>query len=208
MQDSEVTFELPRREAATRCARAAVLLARGDAQAAERLAREATEIASAIENPLLGARAAMLGGAALRALGEPEAARDQFQRAQSLCSACGALPEADAAARELRRLGHRVPRRTRGIAKPVGLEGLSSREREVANLVASGMTNREVARALFLSEKTVGSHLARIYEKLGVHSRTVLAAVVARTDSHKASANAPELISPGTSHQLAARKPS
>ncbi|MBV8955834.1 MAG: AAA family ATPase [Solirubrobacterales bacterium] len=198
MEATHVTFELPRREAATRCARAAVLLARGDAQAAVRLARQASEIADGIENPLLGARAAMLAGAALRALGEPEAARDRFQRAEALCSACGALREADAAARELRRLGHRVPRRTRGIAKPVGLAGLSSREREVANLVASGMTNREVAQALFLSEKTVGSHLARIYEKLGVHSRTVLAAIVARTDSHHGSATVPELISRAT----------
>jgi DNA-binding NarL/FixJ family response regulator len=60
------------------------------------------------------------------------------------------------------------------------LAELSSREREVAELVAEGKTNREVAGALFLSEKTVGSHLARIYDKLGVHSRAALAAVVAR----------------------------
>jgi DNA-binding CsgD family transcriptional regulator len=46
--------------------------------------------------------------------------------------------------------------------------------------VASGDTNREVAAALFLSEKTIGSHLPRIYDKLGVHSRAALAAIVAR----------------------------
>jgi len=50
------------------------------------------------------------------------------------------------------------------------LAELSPREREVADRVASGRTNREVAAALFLSEKTIGSHLARIYDKLGVLS--------------------------------------
>jgi len=63
------------------------------------------------------------------------------------------------------------------------LAELSPREREVADRVASGRTNREVAAALFLSEKTIGSHLARIYDKLGVHSRAALAAIVAR-ESH------------------------
>ena len=61
-----------------------------------------------------------------------------------------------------------------------GLAALSSREREVAVRVASGSTNRQVAAALFLSEKTIGSHLARIYGKLGVHSRAALATIVAR----------------------------
>jgi DNA-binding NarL/FixJ family response regulator len=56
---------------------------------------------------------------------------------------------------------------------------LSAREREVARLVAAGKRNRDVAAALFLSEKTVESHLARIYDKLGVRSRTALAARVA-----------------------------
>jgi DNA-binding CsgD family transcriptional regulator len=62
---------------------------------------------------------------------------------------------------------------------------LSPREREVADRVASGRTNREVAAALFLSEKTVGSHLARIYDKLGVHSRAALAAIVARESDRR-----------------------
>ena len=46
--------------------------------------------------------------------------------------------------------------------------------------VASGKTNREVAAALFLSEKTVGNHLTRIFEKLDVHSRAALASLVGR----------------------------
>ena len=54
-------------------------------------------------------------------------------------------------------------------------EGLTAAERRVAVLVAEGRTNREVAEALFLGERTVASHLTHIYAKLGVRSRTELA---------------------------------
>ena len=54
-------------------------------------------------------------------------------------------------------------------------EGLTAAERRVADLVAEGRTNREVAAALFLGERTVASHLTHIYAKLGVRSRTELA---------------------------------
>jgi DNA-binding CsgD family transcriptional regulator len=54
-------------------------------------------------------------------------------------------------------------------------EGLTAAERRVASLVAEGRTNREVAAALFLGERTVASHLNHIYAKLGVRSRTELA---------------------------------
>jgi DNA-binding NarL/FixJ family response regulator len=52
---------------------------------------------------------------------------------------------------------------------------LTEREREIAELVAHGRSNKEIAAALFLSEKTVGNALTSIYAKLGVRSRTQLA---------------------------------
>jgi DNA-binding NarL/FixJ family response regulator len=55
---------------------------------------------------------------------------------------------------------------------------LTSREREVTMLVATGMTNAEIATALTVSGKTVNAHLERIYRKLGVHRRTQLALLV------------------------------
>ena len=61
----------------------------------------------------------------------------------------------------------------------MGPKALSPREAEIATLVAAGKRNRDVAAALFLSEKTVESHLARIYDKLGVHSRAALATIIA-----------------------------
>ena len=57
-------------------------------------------------------------------------------------------------------------------------EGLTAAERRVAVLVAEGRTNREVAAALFLGERTVASHLTHIYAKLGIRSRTELARVL------------------------------
>ena len=54
--------------------------------------------------------------------------------------------------------------------------GLTKREAEVLGCIAAGASNREVARQLFISDKTVGRHLANIFVKLGVSSRTAAAA--------------------------------
>jgi DNA-binding CsgD family transcriptional regulator len=83
----------------------------------------------------------------------------------------GALRRRDEAVRELRRLGHRVVR----AAGTSGNGPLTDREREIAELVAAGRTNREVARQLVLSPRTVEAHLRTIYAKLGVRSRVELA---------------------------------
>jgi DNA-binding CsgD family transcriptional regulator len=171
---------LPQQTAAVRYARARVTLARDEAPAAVTAARDAVCRFDRAGNPLFSARARAITGTALAAAGEREGALSELRQAESVLTACGAIREADAAVRELRRLGHRVFRRAQPPAHGTGLAGLSSREREVAERVASGNTNREVAAALFLSEKTIGSHLARIYDKLGVHSRAALAAIVAR----------------------------
>ncbi len=180
------TSLLPQRAATAMCARAAVMLARGDAPAAIDTAREALPLAESAGNPLLGARARALIGAALGRVGSTEEAVSELERAERTLYGAGALREADAAAHELRRLGRRVRRRIRdarggtpGAAGAAGLAALSAREREVATLVASGMRNRDVAAALFVSEKTVESHLARIYDKLGVRSRAALATIIA-----------------------------
>jgi DNA-binding CsgD family transcriptional regulator len=171
---------LPQQVAAVRCAWARVMLARGEAQAAVMAARDAVGRFDRAGNLVLSARARATAGAALAAAGEREAAKAELLAAESVLSAAGAARERDAAVRTLRQLGHRVHRRVPASAGGTGFNGLSAREREVAGWVASGNTNREVAAALFLSEKTIGSHLARIYDKLGVHSRAALAAIVAR----------------------------
>ena len=76
-----------------------------------------------------------------------------------------------------RRQGHRAPERATGTA---GLASLSGREREVAELVALGRTNKEIAAELSLSEKTVESHMSRLFGKLGVRSHAEVAKAVGR----------------------------
>ena len=84
------------------------------------------------------------------------------------------------AARELRRLGVRVAARQRRGAAGAGLAALSGRETEIADLVAEGRTNREIAGELFVSDKTVEGHLRNVFAKLGVSSRAEVAEAVGR----------------------------
>ena len=171
---------LPQQIATVRCAQAAVLLACGRPDRASRLLEEAVTLADAAGNPLLGARGRALAAIAQIARGDEARGIGELTHAERTLFACGARREADAAARELRRLGRNIPRRPRPTTRRPGLGALSPRENEIAAEVASGKTNREVAAALFLSEKTVGNHLTRIFEKLDVHSRAALATLVGR----------------------------
>jgi len=159
--------------------RAAVLLAAGDAPAAAGLALDAAATADRIGARVAAARARSLAGRALAAGGERDRAAAELDRAAGELDACGAIRYRDEAERELRKLGRRHHRR-RGTA-PVDGEGLASltkRELEIAGLVRDRKTNREIAAALYLSEKTVESHLRHIFGKLGVSSRASVARAV------------------------------
>lgn len=82
-----------------------------------------------------------------------------------------------------------VPRAPDGAAiQRAARQSLTSAERRVADEVSRGLTNREVARCLFISQNTVESHLKHIYPKLGIHSRMQLAVMVA-TQGEPAPAN-------------------
>ena len=155
------------RWAHSRLARAEVLLARGDAAGAARLAAEAATDAG----PLGAVEARLLAGRALDASGETQRAKAELQYVAAQAARARALPLRDAAARELRHLGTRVAAPGRRAAPGE----LSGRESEIARLVAEGRANKQVAAALHLSEKTVENALTRIYAKVGVHSRTQLA---------------------------------
>jgi len=155
-------------------ARAAVLLARGRPDDAARVAADARRLASAA--PLGCARAQLAEGRALAAAGQRERALAALNAAEAAFGRFGALRRRDEAARELRRLGRRVLRPARGpLAGP-----LTAREGEIAELVAAGRTNREVAEQLVLSTRTIEAHLRSIYGKLGVRSRVELARELTR----------------------------
>ena len=189
---------LPQQIATVRCAEGAVLLACEDPEQASRLIADAVRLADSAGNPALSARAHALAGLALNARGEHERGIAEIEHAERTLFACGALREAAAAARELRRLGQPAPHRPRHTPQASGLAALTRREKEVAAEVASGKTNREVAAALFLSEKTVGNHLGRIFEKLDLHSRAALATLVAREAAAGAAGSAEDGAHPRT----------
>ena len=173
---------LRQRTAAALISKATVLLAQEDSGGAQALAHQAIELVDGAGNPVLAARGRGVLGTALARTGDERRGVAELKAAERVLSGCGAMREADAAARELRRLGHRSRRRARGATNSTTTAALSPREQEVAALVAAGKRNRDVASALFVSEKTVESHLARIYEKLGVRSRVALATIVGAPD--------------------------
>jgi DNA-binding NarL/FixJ family response regulator len=102
-------------------------------------------------------------------------AREPLERALQTFRSLGAEPWARRAADELAAAGGTRP--SEGV--PRTRDELSAHELKVALMVAHGMTNREVAAALFLSPKTIERHLSRIYRKLDVRSRTELARLLA-----------------------------
>lgn len=107
----------------------------------------------------------------------PELAREEARAAYAAFRELGAGRGMDAAAAFLRQLGGGTPAGPR-------LHGeLTAREREVLGLVSRGMTNAQIARALFISEKTAGHHVSRILSKLGARNRAEAATHAARLDA-------------------------
>jgi DNA-binding NarL/FixJ family response regulator len=161
--------------------RASVLLEDGEPRAARLAAAHAAEGFDAIGRRLDAALARALLGRALAAEGERAEGVAQLRGAHQTLAAAGAVRHRDATARTLRRLGQRVQTSRRGPERPLrGAAALSRREREIAGLVALGSTNRQIAAQLVISEKTVESHLTRIFTKLGVSSRTAAAHALGR----------------------------
>jgi DNA-binding CsgD family transcriptional regulator len=114
-------------------------------------------------------------GATLRAAGQRRAAREPLLQGLALANRCGALALERRARAELAAIGVR-PRTT----SHTGVNALTPSERRVVELAAAGGTNREIAQTLFVTEKTVETHLGRAFRKLDVSSRRQLPEVLAR----------------------------
>jgi DNA-binding CsgD family transcriptional regulator len=122
-------------------------------------------------NPFELARSLQLLGTALRRAQHKRAARETLERSLTIFEALGARLWAERARSELRRIGGRT----------ASDSGLSETERQIVELVVAGRKNREVATELNLSPNTIAWNLSKIYRKLGVRSRTELAAQVSAT---------------------------
>jgi DNA-binding NarL/FixJ family response regulator len=141
------------------------------------------ETAEGVGAPIEAALSRTVAGRALAEAGQSERAVAELQRAASALDACGALHYRASAERELGKLGHRPYRRTRpGKTVGSGIETLTERELEVVRLVVDRKTNPEIAGELFLSQKTVETHLRNIFNKMGVDSRVALARAAVRSD--------------------------
>jgi DNA-binding CsgD family transcriptional regulator/tetratricopeptide (TPR) repeat protein len=114
-------------------------------------------------------------GATYRAAGQRSAARQPLFEGLTLAGRCGARTLERRARAELAAIGVR-PRRT----EHAGADSLTPSERRVVELAAAGRTNREIAQTLFVTEKTVETHLGRSFRKLDITSRRQLPDVLAR----------------------------
>jgi DNA-binding NarL/FixJ family response regulator len=177
------TVQLPMAAAWADRAAAAVELSGGDPARAAGHGLSSAAAADAAGAPVEAALSRTLAGRALAQAGERDRAATELQRAAGTFEECGALRFRDEAERELRKLGHRIHRRTRpGSADGTGLESLTERELQLARLVVDRKTNPEIAAELFLSQKTVETHLRNIFRKVGVSSRVELARAVERAE--------------------------
>jgi class 3 adenylate cyclase/DNA-binding CsgD family transcriptional regulator len=156
----------------------AAALSRRDPGGAAGLLGEAVKAFAAVGWKLFEGRALALMGQALagsdraQAISSLEAAVDRFET-------CGAVVRRD---RTLVTLGHLGPQGRRTRTALAGPEALTRREREVARLASKGCPAKEIAERLFIGERTVETHLANAYAKLGVTSKLELVRLAAKFD--------------------------
>jgi DNA-binding CsgD family transcriptional regulator len=137
----------------------AVRLAADDAEGALVSLRQAGRGWRELDAPYAAARTRVLLARACRALGDDDGAEMELDAASTAFGELGARRDLDLVAS------------LSGLAPPAASSGLSSRELEVLGLLAKGLTNREIATQLVISEKTVASHVSHIFTKLDLTSR-------------------------------------
>ncbi|MER6165574.1 ATP-binding protein [Streptomyces violaceorubidus] len=119
--------------------------------------------------PFDAARVRLLHGERLRRLRATSEAREQLAQALKGFQQLGARPWVTRTAAELRASGQSAPDAARPRAA-----ALTAQELQIAALAATGLTNKQIAERLFLSHRTIGTHLYQIYPKLGITSRAAL----------------------------------
>jgi DNA-binding CsgD family transcriptional regulator len=136
--------------------------------------RRSVELLATTQFRLDLARALVELGAALRRANERKGSRDPLREGMELAHRCGATALEERARTELEATGAR-PR----SVIVTGVESLTPSERRVAQLAVEGMTNREIAQMLYVTSKTVETHLRHCYQKLEISGRRELAEVLA-----------------------------
>jgi ATP/maltotriose-dependent transcriptional regulator MalT len=179
-EDSAAGLDLHLPTALAARTRAAVQLASGDSAGAARSAETSIAAGAAIGATLQVAFSRSLRGRALAAAGDRPNAIEVLRQAERELDACGSVRMRDEARRELRKLGARAEARGPAAADDSGVGSLTKREREISELIAERMTNKQIASQLFLSEKTIESHIRNVFNKLGASSRVEVARIIER----------------------------
>jgi DNA-binding CsgD family transcriptional regulator len=141
-------------------------LVAGDAEAEGLFQAAITEDTSL---PLMVARSQLAYGLWLRRQRRIAESRGPLRAARDAFQAMGAIPLVERARRELRASGENSPKRL-----PRASDRLTPQELQIAQMAAAGMSNREIGQSLFLSHRTIGFHLYRLFPKLGITSRNQL----------------------------------
>jgi DNA-binding CsgD family transcriptional regulator len=123
--------------------------------------------------PFARARVQLAYGGWLRRQRRAAESRGHLRAARETFDALGTIPWSERARQELRASGETSRRRT-----PDARDQLTPQELQIAQMAAEGLTNREIGERLYLSHRTVSSHLHRIFPKLGVTSRSSLRAAL------------------------------
>jgi ATP/maltotriose-dependent transcriptional regulator MalT len=142
----------------------------GEHERARQLLEDAVDRFEECGEPFEAARARLALATSLAAIGSPESARREATAARTRLLELGAVVDAESA--------RRVVGEVEGAVTP--LAELTPREREILGLVVAGLTNRQIAERLVISEHTVHRHVANVLRKLDVPSRTAAAAIAVR----------------------------
>lgn len=121
----------------------------------------------------LRARVQLANGERLHQQRQDSAARPPLRAAREAFDALGVIPFSDRARQQLRATGEKSRPRT-----PQARDQLTPQELQIVQMAAEGLSNREIGQSLYLSHRTVGSHLYRVFPKLGITSRTELRAAL------------------------------
>ena len=152
------------------------LRAAGSVTGDERLLAESVTVLEASPARLQHAHSLVALGAARRRAGQATAAREPLAAGLAVARRCGALALAERAYAELTATGARPRKILRS-----GVDALTAGERRVAEMAAGGMSNRDIAQTLFVTVRTVETHLSHAYRKLDIASRAELAAALSHS---------------------------
>ncbi len=165
LTDIAAATRAPYLDATSAYATGAVALADGDGAAAISALRRACALYCELDTPYEAARARVLIGSVCREVGDDDTATMEFDIARRCFTEVGALSDLAA-----------LDALTSPISPAGAPSGLTGREVEVLELIARGKTNRQIAQALYISEKTVARHVSNIFTKLTVQSRAAATA--------------------------------